>query len=99
MRAIRHSLFLAAFAACASSSTEPGADECWESGKCDAARSGHHVQLIHVDGFRPDLFKALLEGDQLPHFKILVGQGKVSYEAATVDKTETMKVIQSYLTS
>src|SRR5882672_6272496 len=75
-------------------------DVCWDSGKCDTAgRAGNHVQLIHVDGFRPDVWKALLDGGQLPHFEILVSRGKVSLEAATVDKSETMKVIQSYLTS
>ena len=58
-----------------------------------------HVQFIHLDGFRSDVFRALLESGRLPHFEFLVSRGRISYEAATVDKSETMKAIQSYLTS
>ena len=58
-----------------------------------------HVQLIHLDGFRSDVFATLLESGRLPHFEFLLSRGRVSYDAATVDKSETMKVIQSYLTS
>ncbi len=58
-----------------------------------------HVQLIHLDGFRSDVFGALLESGRLPHFEFLLSRGRISYDAATVDKSETMKVIQSYLTS
>jgi hypothetical protein len=58
-----------------------------------------HVHLMHLDGFRADLFRALLEGGQLPNFLFLLQRGKVSYRASTVDKSETMKVIESYLTS
>ncbi|MBI2027824.1 MAG: hypothetical protein HYS98_08525 [Deltaproteobacteria bacterium] len=58
-----------------------------------------HVHEIHLDGYRPDLFKALLESGQLPHFAFLLSRGKVSFEASTVDKTETMKAKLSHLTS
>ncbi len=64
----------------------------------DASRP-RHVHFMHLDGFRSDLFKGLLEMGQLPHFKFLLSRGKVSYKASTVDKSETMKVIESYLTS
>ena len=67
-----------------------------------------HVHLMHLDGFRPDVFKELLDSGQLPHFEFLLkgvqlegfqSAGKISYQASTVDKTETFKAIQSYLTS
>ncbi len=58
-----------------------------------------HVHLMHLDGFRGDVFYDLLGHGQLPHFKFLLSRGKVSYKASTVDKSETMKVIHSYLTS
>lgn len=58
-----------------------------------------HVHLMHLDGFRSDLFKKLLEGGHLPHFAFLFARGKLSLNASTVDKSETMKIIQSYLTS
>jgi hypothetical protein len=54
---------------------------------------------MHIDGARPDLFKQMLEAGQLPHFQFLLKRGKISYTASTVDKSETMKVIQSYLIS
>lgn len=63
------------------------------------APAGKHVQLIHLDGYRPDLTKALLETGRLPRLAELVARGRISFEATTVDKSETMKVIQSYLTS
>lgn len=64
-----------------------------------AAPVGKHVQLLHLDGYRPDLTKKLLETGRLPRLAELVARGRISYEATTVDKSETMKVIQSYLTS
>ncbi len=57
-----------------------------------------HVHLMHLDGFRSDVFKILLENGRLPHFEFLLGRGKISFEASTVDKSETFKVIESYLT-
>ncbi len=61
--------------------------------------SGKHVQLLHLDGYRPDLTRELLEAGKLPRLAELVARGRISYDATTVDKSETMKVIQSYLTS
>ena len=58
-----------------------------------------HVQLLHLDGYRPDLVRALLGAGRLPNLARLVARGRISYDATTVDKSETMKVIQSYLTS
>lgn len=58
-----------------------------------------HVHLMHLDGFRADLFEKLLDGGQLPHFAFLLERGKLSTRASTVDKSETMKVIEAYLTS
>lgn len=58
-----------------------------------------HVHLMHLDGFRPDAFKTLLRKGQLPHFSFLLSRGKISFKASTVDKSETMKVILSYLSS
>ncbi|MEW6054979.1 MAG: hypothetical protein AB1540_00055 [Bdellovibrionota bacterium] len=58
-----------------------------------------HVHMMHLDGFRSDLFEKLLKAGQLPHFSLLLARGRVSYDASTVDKSETMKVIESYLTS
>ena len=55
--------------------------------------------MMHLDGFRPDLFKALLDANRLPHFQFLATRGKYTTEATTVDKSETMKVVESYLTS
>ncbi len=63
----------------------------------DPARK--HVHLMHLDGFRADVFKILLEKGRLPHFQFLLGRGKVAYDASTVDKSETFKVVESYLTS
>lgn len=61
--------------------------------------SRRHVHMMHLDGFRGDVFTDLLEHGQLPHFEFLLSRGKASYKASTVDKSETMKVIHSYLTS
>jgi hypothetical protein len=61
--------------------------------------SGRHVQLLHLDGYRPDLTRSLLESGKLPRLAELAARGRISYETTTVDKSETMKVIQSYLTS
>ena len=61
--------------------------------------SARHVQFLHLDGFRSDVFRVLLESGRLPHFEFLLSRGRISYDAATVDKSETMKAIQSYLTS
>jgi hypothetical protein len=58
-----------------------------------------HVQLLHLDGYRPDLTQALLEAGSLPRLAELAARGRISYETTTVDKSETMKVVQSYLTS
>ncbi|MCK5072949.1 MAG: hypothetical protein KAQ98_05945 [Bacteriovoracaceae bacterium] len=58
-----------------------------------------HVHLMHIDGVRPDVFKRLLESGQLPHFSFLASRGKISFNASTVDKSETMKVVPSYLAS
>jgi hypothetical protein len=58
-----------------------------------------HVLLLHLDGYRPDLTRRLLAAGRLPHLGHLVSRGRVSFAAATVDKSETMKVIPSYLTS
>jgi hypothetical protein len=58
-----------------------------------------HVLLLHLDGYRADLARELLEQGLLPNLGLLASRGRISYEAATVDKSETMKVIPSYLTS
>ena len=58
-----------------------------------------HVQIIHLDGIRSDVLEEMLRAKQLPHFESLLGRGRISYDASTVDKSETMKIIQSYLTS
>ncbi len=60
---------------------------------------GRHVQLLQLDGYRPDLVRALLRAGRLPNLARLVARGRIAYDATTVDKSETMKVIQSYLTS
>ena len=60
---------------------------------------GRHVQLLHLDGYRPEIVRALLAAERLPNLARLVARGRISYDATTVDKSETMKVIQSYLTS
>lgn len=77
---------------------------CWSqaaglSGTDDLGGRPAHVHLMHLDGFRPDLFEQLLDGGQLPNFEFLRSRGRVSFDATTVDKSETMKVIPSYLTS
>ncbi len=58
-----------------------------------------HVLLLHLDGYRADLTRELLERGRLPNLGLLASRGRISYEATTVDKSETMKVIPSYLTS
>jgi hypothetical protein len=58
-----------------------------------------HVLLLHLDGYRPDLTKRLLTSGRLPHLAQLASRGRISFEATTVDKSETMKVIPAYLTS
>lgn len=57
------------------------------------------MQLLHLDGYRPDIVQSMLSAGQLPNLELLAARGRVSYQATTVDKSETMKVIQSYLTS
>jgi hypothetical protein len=57
------------------------------------------VLLLHLDGYRADLTRELLEQGRLPNLGLLASRGRISYEATTVDKSETMKVIPSYLTS
>ena len=69
------------------------------SGTVEPRATGRHVLLLHLDGYRPDLVRALLETDRLPRLERLVRRGRIAYDATTVDKSETMKVIQSYLTS
>ncbi len=63
------------------------------------ASEAKHVQIIHLDGIRSDMLEAMLRAGQLPHFESLLSRGRISYNASTVDKSETMKIIQSYLTS
>lgn len=58
-----------------------------------------HVLLLHLDGYRSDLTRTLLEEGRLPSLSVLASRGRITYEATTVDKSETMKVIPSYLTS
>jgi hypothetical protein len=58
-----------------------------------------HVHLMHLDGFHAGLFERLLAEGMLPHFSFLLARGKLSTVASTVDKSETFKVIQAYLTS
>ncbi len=58
-----------------------------------------HAHLMHLDGFRPDLFDIMIRSGQLPNFHFLMQRAKLSLKASTVDKSETMKVIESYLTS
>ncbi|HXH32684.1 MAG TPA: hypothetical protein VNJ01_17935 [Bacteriovoracaceae bacterium] len=62
-------------------------------------RERKHVHLMHLDGFRADVFQRLLQRGRLPHFEFLLNRGKISYDASTVDKSETFKVVESYLTS
>ncbi|HEY7698909.1 MAG TPA: hypothetical protein VIE88_10865, partial [Vicinamibacteria bacterium] len=64
-----------------------------------AGPASPHVLLLHLDGYRADLTRSLLEKGRLRNLGLLVSRGRISYEAATVDKSETMKVIPSYLTS
>ncbi len=58
-----------------------------------------HVHLMHLDGFHSGLFERLLAEGMLPHFDLLLARGRHSTVASTVDKSETFKVIQAYLTS
>lgn len=58
-----------------------------------------HVHLVHLNGLESNAFRALLDIGQLPHIQFLLNRGLVSHEATTVDKSETMKVLMSYLTS
>jgi hypothetical protein len=74
----------------------------WDSIFTDASPANlpnRHVHFMHLDGFHSGIFKGLLELGQLPNFEFLLSRGKISYSASTVDKSETMKVIESYLTS
>jgi hypothetical protein len=54
---------------------------------------------MHLDGFHAGLFEQLLEDGMLPHFAFLRERGRLSTRAVTVDKSETFKAIQAYLTS
>jgi hypothetical protein len=65
----------------------------------EASSSRPHVLLLHLDGYRPDLTKRLLASGRLPHLAQLASRGRISFEATTVDKSETMKIIPAYLTS
>jgi hypothetical protein len=58
-----------------------------------------HVLFLHLDGYRSDLTRTLLETGRLPNLGILASRGRISWQTTTVDKSETMKVIPSYLTS
>lgn len=64
-----------------------------------ASTAPPHVLLLHLDGYRADLTRTLLEQGRLPNLGLLASRGRISYQATTVDKSETMKVIPSYLTS
>ena len=64
-----------------------------------SAPAPRHVVLLHLDGYRADLTRGLLEAGSLPHLAFLASRGRISYRTSTVDKSETMKVVQSYLTS
>src|SRR5688572_4636431 len=75
----------------------PGSAEFFRAIPADEGQK--YVHMMHLDGFRPDLFKALLDTNRLPHFQFLATRGKYTTEATTVDKSETMKVVESYLTS
>ncbi len=65
----------------------------------DQTQIPSHVHLVHLDGYHSKVFQVLLNSHRLPHFEFLLKRGKISYQNSTVDKSETMKVIQSYLTS
>ncbi|GMR22889.1 MAG: hypothetical protein BMS9Abin37_1268 [Acidobacteriota bacterium] len=91
MRKLVIALFAALVVACTDPPPEPELDVLEGSGK--------HVQLLHLDGYRSDLTRTLLEAGRLPRLAELAARGRISYQATTVDKSETMKVIQSYLTS
>ncbi|HEY7817723.1 MAG TPA: hypothetical protein VIG29_05865, partial [Vicinamibacteria bacterium] len=45
-----------------------------------------HVLLLHLDGYRADLVRRLLEEGRLPNLGLLASRGRISYEATTVDK-------------
>jgi len=90
-------LVIAASVALSVACTEP--DPPPEPKRNASPGAGKHVQLLHLDGFRPDLTRTLLETGRLPRLFELAARGRISYQATTVDKSETMKVIQSYLTS
>ena len=77
---------LIAFGGCRQSSSPP-------------RRIAPHVLLLHLDGYRADLTRTLLDEGRLPSLGLLASRGRISYEATTVDKSETMKVIPAYLTS
>jgi hypothetical protein len=80
--------------------TSQGAPPSAEFFRAIPPDDGHkYVHMMHLDGFRPDLFKALLDMKKLPTFEFLAERGKYTTEATTVDKSETMKVVESYLTS
>jgi len=40
-----------------------------------------YVHMMHLDGFRPDLFKALLDANKLPHFQFIGRAWKVHYRS------------------
>ncbi|MGZ3669919.1 MAG: hypothetical protein ACXWR4_08450 [Bdellovibrionota bacterium] len=64
-----------------------------------ASPQDRHVLMMHLDGFNSDAFQTMLAAGQLPHFAFLSDHGRLSTRASTVDKSETMKVIPSYLSS
>ncbi|MBF0360447.1 MAG: alkaline phosphatase family protein [Oligoflexia bacterium] len=58
-----------------------------------------HVELIHLDGIHSGLIESMLKSGQLPTISKILEHGKSSFEVSTVDKSETMKVVLSYLSS
>jgi hypothetical protein len=64
-----------------------------------AANTVNHVHLMHLDGIRSDLIQSMLKDGTLPNLGQAAKKGKIDYETSTVNKSETMKVILSYLSS
>ncbi len=64
-----------------------------------SAKESRFAHLLHIDGVRPDVFERMMNNGNLIYFQYLKERGLYSFKATTVDKSETMKVIPSYLTS
>lgn len=58
-----------------------------------------HVHMMHLDGVRGDLLKQMMLNNQLPNLQEVFLKGQGNFEVSTVDKSETMKVTPSYLSS